>query len=371
MKFGIITPGYSRDDQDWAIPVLRHLVRRLTAQHEVTIFTLRHPNLRGRYVVDGVEVLALGGGVVGGIGRIPLYIRTLRAIHQAVPIDILHGFWADEAAFLAVLAGKRLNIPVVASVFGGELVNLPDIAYGGARSHVNRQLSRFALKHANVVTAGSDFVADIARTHVPSANIIRWSQGVEVPHASDPFAQARTSLQLLHVGALTPVKDQATLLRAFARISAEIPNTHLTIAGEGHLKNQLVQLTTELGLSEKVSFLGHVAHTEMGAIYAAAQLLLLTSRHESQAMVLLEAIAHGCPVIGTRVGLIPELAPPELTAAPQDAPALARAALHLLIRPSERHALLKTQTQLLNRKFTSQQATAQICEIYTRLASNG
>ncbi len=367
MRIGIITPGYSRDEQDWAIPVLRHFVRELAQRHEVTIFTLRHPNLCGTYFVDGVKVIALGGGVVGGLGRFPLYLRTLRLIQQAAPFDLLHGFWADEPSFLAALAGKFLRVPVVASVFGGELVNLPDIAYGGARSRINRQLSRYALKHADVVTAGSDFVANIARMIVPSVNIVRWSQGVLSNELSEQLDKARTGTSILHVGALTPVKDQVTLLRAFAKLSAAIPQTHLTIAGTGPQQAQLIQLTAALNLTSKVTFLGHVDHAEMGMVYGAADLLILTSRHESQAMVLLEAIAHGCPVIGTRVGLIPELVPSELTAAPQDAPALAYAAIHLLTDKTARQSLLQAQARQFNQQFGLQQTMARIEAIYASM----
>jgi glycosyltransferase involved in cell wall biosynthesis len=367
MRLGIITPGYSRNNQDWAIPVLRHLVHELAARHEVTILTLRHPKERGIFFVDGVKVIALGGGNRRGIGRIPLYLRTLHTLQRAAPFDILHGFWADEPAFLAVLAGKRMRIPVVASVFGGELVDLPDIAYGGARSRINRQLSRYALNNADVVTAGSDFVAELTRRVFPSGKIERWPQGVVASGLLNRTVGSGSSI--LHVGALTPVKDQTTLLRAFAIISAELPHVHLTIAGQGDLQAQLTQLTTQLGLTEKVTFLGHVAHEAMGEVYRSADLLLLTSRHESQAMVLLEAIAQGCPVIGTRVGLIPELVPPALTAHPQDAPALARAAIHLLTDATARQSLLQAQSDQLTQRLTQPHAVAQICEIYAMLRS--
>lgn len=368
MRIGIITPGYSRDDSDWAIPVLRHLIRELTSQHEVTIFTLRHPNLRGIYFVDGVKVIAFGGGTAGGIGRIPLYARVLRAIVNEASFDLLHGFWADEPSFLAVLAGKKMGIPVVASVFGGELVNLPDIAYGGARSRINRQLSRYALKHADIVTAGSDFVADIARNVMPAAKIVRWSQGVTLDaNVAKSERSENGTLRLLHVGALTPVKDQGTLLRAFAAISAERPNTQLTIAGMGRLHRQLMQQVAKLGLTQKVHFLGHVDHKQMMEVYQSAELLLLTSRHESQAMVLLEAVANGCPVIGTRVGLIPELVPPELIAPPQDARSLANATVHLLTDDNARDALYHSQLTQLQNRFTLQRTTTQICDIYNSL----
>lgn len=363
MRIGIITPGYSRDEQDWAIPVLRHLVRALAQQHEVMIFTLRHPNVRESYFVDGVKVIALGGGVVGGFGRFPLYLRTIHAIHKHAPFDILHGFWADEPSAIAVLAGKLLRVPVVASVFGGELVNLPDISYGGARSRINRLLSRFALKYADVVTAGSDYVAEIAREILPSATVVRWSQGVMYNGLSSPLRE-RTGKSVVHVGALSPVKDQETLLRAFAEIVREVPDARLTIAGEGPMRARLEGLAAEFALTDKVTFLGHVAHAEMAEVYRSADLLLLTSRHESQAMVLLEAIANGCPVIGTRVGLIPELVPSALSAESQDATTLANAAISLLQNMELRQSLLGNQTKQLVEQFTLDKAVEQICTIY-------
>ena len=360
MRIGIITPGYSQHEDEWAIPVLRHLVRRLSERHELTVFTLRYPPRPATYSVDGVKVVALGGGTVGGFGRFPLYRQAGKVVCSAEPFDLLHAFWADEPGFVAVRAARRLQLPAVVSVFGGELVNMPDIAYGGAVSRVNRVLTRYALRRASVVTAGSQYVGWMAEAVAPNARIVQWSQGVNAP----PTVQPNNTGNLLHVGALTPIKDQKMLLDAFARIVTALPDVQLTIVGDGRLRGELERYAGELGIARRVAFLGRVPHEQMGAAYRSADLLLLTSRHESQGMVLLEAIAHGCAVTGTRVGLVPELAPAELTADPRDAAALARSAIRLLTNEHERRALFGFQSAELQQKYTLDVAVEQIEELY-------
>jgi glycosyltransferase involved in cell wall biosynthesis len=113
--------------------------------------------------------------------------------------------------------------------------------------------------------------------------------------------------RLVHVGALTPVKDQATLLRAFAGLRRSGVCATLDIVGDGPLRSELQLRARELGLNGSVRFLGEVDHAELPSVYRAADVLVVASRHEAQCMVGVEAAACGTPVAGTRVGVIPQL----------------------------------------------------------------
>ncbi len=93
-----------------------------------------------------------------GFGRLPLLWRgwqELRVAHHKQPFDLIHGFWGDEAGFLAVQAGAQFNIPSVVSIMGGELVGFPELNYGGQLSFFNRWFSRLSILNADLVTAGS------------------------------------------------------------------------------------------------------------------------------------------------------------------------------------------------------------------------
>jgi glycosyltransferase involved in cell wall biosynthesis len=342
MRIALITPGFSADERDWCIPALLDLVRVLAREHDVHVFTLRYPHRRTVYRIYGATVHALGGATARGLRRLPLLGRALAAIareHRRAPFDVLHGLWADEPGFLAATAGRLLGVPSVVSLLGGELVALPDISYGGQLSRANRWLTGQALRRAGRVTVGSATLARLAAGYVDDERRITLPLGVDTglftpqtlrvcrkPEGSRP--------QLLHVASLSPVKDQATLLRAFALVVQALPDAHLRIAGDGPLRGVLAAQAEALGIAGRVTFDGDVAHDHLPALYRAADLFVLSSRYESQSLAALEAAACGCPVVGTAVGLLPELLGPQQLAPAGDAPALAAAMLRLLRDPA-------------------------------------
>lgn len=104
-----------------------------------------------------------------------------------------------------------------------------------------------------------------------------------------------------NVGRLHPDKDQATLIKGFAKALPELPaGSLLAIMGSGRLEQQLKQLAHDLGVSDSVRFLGQVPNGRR--YFKAFDLFALTSDHEPFGMVLLEAMAAGVPVIATDCG---------------------------------------------------------------------
>jgi glycosyltransferase involved in cell wall biosynthesis len=101
---------------------------------------------------------------------------------------------------------------------------------------------------------------------------------------------------LLTVGGLRPEKDQATLIRAFARISRDLPDWKLRIVGGGALRPNLETLASELGIGSRVEFAGTTEAVDRE--YANAQLLVMPSIYEGFPNCLAEGLAHGLPAIG-------------------------------------------------------------------------
>lgn len=101
-------------------------------------------------------------------------------------------------------------------------------------------------------------------------------------------------------------KDHFTLLRAFALVAAEIPGAELQIAGDGPLRDQLVEFTKELNLGTRVTFLGALPHTAQ--FLSQLDIFVLSSLNEGLPLALLEAMAAGLPVVSTRAGGVEEAA---------------------------------------------------------------
>jgi glycosyltransferase involved in cell wall biosynthesis len=110
---------------------------------------------------------------------------------------------------------------------------------------------------------------------------------------------------VLSVGRLVPVKNLDLLLRAFARVAQAEPAVKLLVVGEGPQKSALRKQAQQLQVDTHVVFAGHVDHTRLPAVYAAADLFVIASRYDNFPNAVLEAMASALPVIGTRVGGIP------------------------------------------------------------------
>lgn len=109
-----------------------------------------------------------------------------------------------------------------------------------------------------------------------------------------------------NVGRLHPDKDQATLIRGFAKALPQLPvGSLLVIMGSGRLEAQLKALAVELGVGNVVRFLGQVPNGRR--YFKAFDVFALTSDHEPFGMVLLEAMAAGVPVLVTDCGGAPEV----------------------------------------------------------------
>jgi glycosyltransferase involved in cell wall biosynthesis len=133
---------------------------------------------------------------------------------------------------------------------------------------------------------------------------------------------------IVTVARLSPEKDVATLLRAAANPDAA--GLHVEIAGAGPCLPELQRLAQELGVGERVRFLGEVR--DVAALLARASVFVLPSASEGISLTLLEAMARGLPVVATRVGGNPEVVregETGLLVPPHDPPALAAALLRV------------------------------------------
>jgi glycosyltransferase involved in cell wall biosynthesis len=373
MRVGLVVPGFSADPNDWCIPALRDLVRQLAPVADIHVFALRYPYRAVQYDLVGARVTALGGGEARGRGSASLWGRTamaLRAEHHRHPFDALHAFWAGETGGLTALVGRALGIPTVVSLAGGELVGLRDIGYGGLLRRAERLKTRLALRLATAVTTGSTLALALAQPWLRQpAGIRRIPLGVDLLRFTpERLSPADGLARLLHVASLTGVKDQATLLRAAALLRQRGYVFELELVGSGPLEPELRSLAGRLGVENVVRWRGSIGHELMPGEYARGQLFVLSSRHEAQGMAALEAAASGLPVVGTRVGVVPELAPDAARVAPVgDAVGLADGIAELLDDPRARMGLGCSARELAATEFGLERCASRFLDLYAEV----
>ena len=306
MRIALVVPGgVDRSGEYRVIPALLALIGRLSAVHDVHVFAVTQEADAGEW--------SLAGAQIHNIGSKRTRLRAVRAIcalHASTPVDMVHAVWSGRCGMVAVAAARFLGIPSLIHVAGGELVALREIGFGGRLTWRGRLTEAVVLRATSAITAASTpIVALLAQlglqaTRVPlGVDLDVWPP--REPVSRDPGRPAR----LLHVASLNLVKDQTTLLRALAVLAASGRDFQMDFIGEDVLNGSIQELARQLGLAERVNFHGFLTQRAVRPFVERADVNIVSSRHETGPLVVLEAAVAGVPTVGTAVGYIAEWAP--------------------------------------------------------------
>ena len=116
---------------------------------------------------------------------------------------------------------------------------------------------------------------------------------------------AGETVKIVHVGRFNEQKNHGRLLKAFQLLLAQYPNCHLNLVGDGELMEEVKALAQELGIAEKVSFLG--SQSNVYPFLQEADIFALPSDYEGMPMTIIEAMGTGLPIVATRVGGVPDM----------------------------------------------------------------
>jgi glycosyltransferase involved in cell wall biosynthesis len=312
VKLALVVPGgVDRSGEHRVIPALLHLIKRLAQAHEVHVFALRQEAAPASWPLAGTTVHNVGDGWTRWRA-----LRTIAAEHRRAPFDRIHAIFSGPCGQVAVAAGLWLHCPTLVHVAGGELVALRDIHYGGRLNWRGRLSEAVVLRCADQVTAASAPVIESLRALGIPAQRVPLGVDLTTWPPQSPRRRGPGPARLLHVASLNRVKDQPTLLRALAELVKRGVDFHMDIVGVDTLDGEIQRLAAELGLDNHVRFLGFRTQRELHPLMSAAHLLVMSSRHETGPLVLLEASVVGVPTVGTAVGHLAEWSPAAALAVP-------------------------------------------------------
>jgi glycosyltransferase involved in cell wall biosynthesis len=306
MRIALVVPGgVDRSGENRVIPALLALISRLSVHNDVQVFALHQEAHAGEWDLAGAHIRNIGTG-----HTVVRAVRSIGTQHRAAPFDIVQAIWSGWPGMIAVMSGKILRIPSLIHIAGGELVAIPDIAYGGALTWRGRVREACTLRAASALTAASAPIIESLSRRGLSA--LRVPLGVDLT-AWPPRDPVRRDLtrpaRLIHVASLNRVKDQPTLLRALASLVRSGVSFEMDIVGDDTLQGEVQALAATLGLSERVRFRGFLPQRQLRPLIEAADLMLLSSRHEAGPLAMLEAAVAGVPAVGTAVGHLHEWSP--------------------------------------------------------------
>lgn len=229
------------------------------------------------------------------------------------------------------------SVPQVVTVHDLAFHHFPE-QYPAAKQRYLRLMTRLSVGRARRVIAVSEATRqDVIRLYGRSPErVVAVPNGIGgemKPLPPDRVAEFRRERELpeeffLFLGTLQPRKNLETLLRAYAMIANEVAWPLIVAGAAGWQYDRTFGLVRQLGLSERVRFVGYVAGDELPLWYNAATVFVYPSLYEGFGLPVLEAMACGTPAIASNTSSLPEVVGDAgLTIDPTDTRALASAML--------------------------------------------
>ena len=242
--------------------------------------------------------------------------------------DVVH-----HAGGAVTLTGTR---PMIATIHDLQPLDMPE-NFSPAKRRWLGWLLPLTVRRAKRIVVPSQFTADRC-TELLGATA---EQLVVVPHGYEagPLGTVPSGLDgasyLLFPGIAYPHKRHVDAITAFAELRATFPDLRLVFTGRPADESpSLKRQVASLGLGDSVHFLGRVPAEQLAALYSNAKALVFPSIYEGFGYPVLEAMAHGCPVVGVAASAVPEVAGDAgLIVAPNDPQQLAAALRSLLQDP--------------------------------------
>lgn len=228
-------------------------------------------------------------------------------VARARRLQILHVHYAIPFAAAALLARQivpELNLKIVTTLHG------TDVTLVGNNPSF-KLVTAMTIEHSDAVTAVSRFLREETYEQFGCDKEIDVIYNFVDPDRHErpippciPPRECPEQFNLMHISNFRPVKRVPDVVRVFARVRQQI-NARLILVGDGPEAGAAMQLASELGVADCVTFTGVV--DGVAQLLQAANVLLLPSETESFGLVALEAMASGVPVVATAVGGLPEV----------------------------------------------------------------
>ncbi|MCL1865056.1 MAG: glycosyltransferase family 4 protein [Spirochaetes bacterium] len=218
--------------------------------------------------------------------------------------DIINTHFAVPSGPLGYILGKIFKIPNVLSLHGGDIYD-PSKKLSPHRSFIFGRIVKFILNRADRIVAQSSNTRDNAVTYYkPNKEIkiipLAFHPPIIGRKGRESIGLDKGSFYFITIGRLVKRKSIDTILHAMSQIN--IKKIKLLVMGDGPEMDFLVNLTNELGLNDRVRFLGYVADENKYTYLKNSDSFILTSLHEGFGIVFMESMFVGLPIVCSNHG---------------------------------------------------------------------
>ena len=270
----------------------------------------------------------------------------------------LHCHFGNSGSSTGLLAAKLAGVSFSMTCHGSELLKIEQF--------------RLADK-----VAESTFVACVS--HYGRAQLMlacppeQWSKlqvvrcGISPTPSQSGENKGQGSRTILCVGRLSPEKGHLVLLDSLMRLHDRGCRAQCLLVGDGPMRLAVETSAARMGLNGSLRMAGALPSDEVMALYSSARMVVLSSFTEGVPVVLIEAMATGCPVVATSVGGVGELVQDGVTGrlvAPGDPEALADAIEWVLDNPAEAQVMAQRARRLVEREFCQETSAERLAELF-------
>ena len=290
------------------------------------IVTVLHPYLKGTFInslsqrktfisnsiINNIKVIHIGVSPFlpgfRGLSYIKCYNQTLKITNslKVENFDIIHSHSLFLGGYIARKLSRKFNIPHFHTEHTSGLIFQPEIY-----NLTDRRIIKNVLKSAHRVF----FVSEFAKINTLNKWDIYCSDKYHViPNMVEnsffqltPNSLAKIPFRYILIGSLIPVKGISTLIDAWIILIQKFPDSLLTIAGEGFLKDELEIKIKNLTLNDTIKLIPRLSRDQVKTQLTNHHVLVSASKLETFGLTVAEAQANGKPVIVTNSGGINDI----------------------------------------------------------------
>ncbi|MGH7720953.1 MAG: glycosyltransferase [Gemmatimonadaceae bacterium] len=321
---------------------------------------------RFRYAPRRYERLAYTGNMAGDVqsswsARLAMlgflgseFVSAVRARRITQP-DLVHAHWWFPGGLVGTWVSGLSGVPLITTFHGSDVRLARTIAAA-------RPPLRAVTRKSAAVTTVSHWLADELKQLVPSANPVVAPMPVDTSLFTE--GGERSHDRLLFVGRLSAQKGIEHLIAALPRMGTA---AELDVVGDGAGRPAVQRLASELGVSNRIRWLGALPQPQLVPLYQRAAAVAVPSIDEGLGLVAVEAMLCGAPVVAARSGGLTDVVRHESTGVlvpPADPAALAAALDELLARPERGRALAEAGRMHALATFAPESAARRYAGIY-------
>lgn len=316
-RIALVAPQPFYQDRGTPIAVRQLLAALAQLGHEVDVITYpigRSVDFPGVRYIRCANPLGFGGVPVGFSFRklvldVPI-ATTLRRQLATQPYDLIHA--VEEAAFPAVVLGRRHKVPVIydmQSSLPEQLVKHAALRNGPAQAMLHA-CERWLLRRADAVVSSKGLASRVRRM-VPEARVHEWRYASEITDVAPRVIQAeRRALGIpdgasivLYSGTFEPYQGLPDLLRAVPGVLAACPSARVVLVGaEGEAGTTVRELARTLGVSDQVLILSRQPRERMPIFHTMADVLVSARRYGGNLpLKIFDYLAAGRPIVATDI----------------------------------------------------------------------